>query len=131
MLSMLGGNEATVEAINAAVGRRIESCALVDNRLRLTLEGGQTLVLHDAGQSCCEARYMDTDVDMSWMAGSKLLALELRDAPNIASEDGYEEREVQFLEVRTSSGVLSVANHVDHNGYYGGFAIVASLEPSA
>lgn len=36
--------------------------------------------------------------------------------------------EVQFLHVKTSKGSFAVSNHNEHNGYYGGFNVEASLE---
>ena len=66
---------------------------------------------------------MRTDDDLSDYQGSTLLDFELKDALNM--EDKYGDHEVQFLDVKTSNGVFQMANHNEHNGYYGGFWIVA------
>ena len=126
MLGMLSGNASTVEAVRSSVGKTIESASLVENVLRIKLGDGSTLSLRDDGQSCCEARYMRTDDDLAYYAGSTLLDFELADAPSVKAE--YEEHDVQFLHVKTSKGSFTMSNHVEHNGYYGGFLIVASVE---
>lgn len=35
--------------------------------------------------------------------------------------------ESQFLMIRTSLGVFTVVNYNEHNGYYGGFALRATI----
>ena len=125
MINMLGSNEGTVEAINASIGKKIVSIALVDNSLRFALSDGSNLSLRDDGQSCCEHRYMSTDDDLSYYVGAELLGFELKDAPSIGDDEVHE---VQFLDVRTSKGVFTMSNHNEHNGYYGGFWIVAHRE---
>ena len=51
---------------------------------------------------------------------------ELKDAPDIEDEWG-EVHEVQFLDVKTDKGVFQMSSHNEHNGYYGGFWIIARL----
>jgi hypothetical protein len=58
--------------------------------------------------------------------GAKLLDIEVREAPNVPYE--YGEHEVQFLVVKTDKGNITFQTHNEHNGYYGGFYIQASLE---
>lgn len=126
MIRMLGGNSDTVAALNAAIGRKVSGLEVKDDRLRISLEGGGVLTLLDEGQSCCESRYMRTDDKAEDHLGATLLAVELREAASISHE--YEEHDVQFLDVKTSNGVFTCSSHVEHNGYYGGFYITASLD---
>lgn len=134
MLKMLGGNRETVEAHQGAVGKTIAECYIghEDGRSRSMGENsGDTLILKfsdgtgiklwDDGQSCCESRYMRTDDDLKHVVGGTFTGAELRDAPN--EEDEYGEHQVQFLVVNTSKGSFTVANHNEHNGYYGGFGV--------
>ena len=111
------------ENVTAAVGHIITAVRLADNVLRIGLDDGSVLSLQDDGQSCCEARYMRTDDDLSSFVGATLIDVELADAPPV--EGDYDVHEVQFLNVKTSKGVLALSNHNEHNGYYGGFAITA------
>jgi hypothetical protein len=97
---------------------------VVDNDLTLSFSDGSKLRLFDDGQSCCESRYMRTDDDLSKFEGAKLLGFELADAPSIKDNE-YEDHDVQFLNTKTSLGVFTCSNHVEHNGYYGGFSITA------
>ena len=83
--------------------------------------------LADEGQSCCENRYMSTDDDLSDFIGGTLLDAEIKAAPDETDEWG-QVHEVQFLEVRTSKGSFTMASHNEHNGYYGGFYLVAISE---
>lgn len=130
MFGMLTGNAGTVEAINRSLNKTIKEVRLFKNdhcdELILTLDDG-TLLLRDSGQSCCEFRYMTCDDDLPTFAGSKIVGVELRDAPSI-EDGGYGgDHDVQFLVVRTTGGEIVCSTHNEHNGYYGGFNVVADF----
>ena len=125
MLKMLGGSRDSVKALTTALGKTIKAVVIDENDiLRFEFEDGYNLQIADAGQDCCEWRYMRTDDDLNAFVGATLLGIELVDAPNVA-----EDHEVQFLHVQTSDGRFTCSSHNEHNGYYGGFAIVCSEEP--
>lgn len=122
MINMLKGNEETVNSYHAAVGKVIKKAELTDSdHLVLTFEDYSELDIYDDGQSCCEHRYMRTDDDLNDLVGCKLLGLELKEAPTVM--DDWSEHEIQFLEVKTDKGCVTMASHNEHNGYYGGFSI--------
>jgi len=122
MLRRLCGNADSVSAFERALkAGKITSLRLDDNALRFEFEDGFKMRLHDAGQSCCESRYMKCDDDLEHFVGAKLKNAEVREAPSI--EDQYGEHEVAFLVVETSKGSFTANTHVEHNGYYGGFSI--------
>lgn len=123
MIQTIGGNKETVDAVKSAIGKIIQEVKLEDDELIFDFTDGTHLKMFDDGQSCCEDRYMKTDDDLSIYAGSKLLDFELKDAPS--QEDDYCEHDIQFLDVKTDKGTFQMANHNEHNGYYGGFWIVA------
>jgi hypothetical protein len=127
MLGMLGGNEETVNAVKSSLNKVIKKVWLdaENNDLKFEFEDGTKLKLWDGGQSCCESRYMVTADDLTEYSEAKLLNIELKDAPN--APDEYGDHEIQFLDVTTDKGVFQMANHNEHNGYYGGFWIQASL----
>lgn len=127
MIELLKGNEESVNAYTTSLGQKINDIALLDNELLLKLQNGKILRFRDEGQSCCEHRYMSSDGDdLSYFIGADLLGADIKEAPNV--EDEYAEvHEVAFLEVLTSRGSFQLSNHNEHNGYYGGFAIRASL----
>lgn len=125
MIRMLGGNKETVEAIRASLGKKIRAAELSGNTLELTFDDGSVLALADNGQSCCEERYMRTDDDLTKFAGATFDDIELAEAPSLPYE--YGSHDVQFLNVKTSLGVFTMSNHVEHNGYYGGFSIEATV----
>lgn len=125
MLHMLMGNNGeSAAALNASIGKKITSIDILNDTLTLSFEDGSSLTARDDGQSCCESRYMRTDDDLPYYKGSTLTGMGLRDAPD--EEDEYGTHEVQFLVVNTSNGDITIANHNEHNGYYGGFAVVLS-----
>lgn len=126
MIGMLGGNESTVNAIKSSLNKVIQSVSLDEesNTLRFVFTDGSKLNLWDDGQSCCEHRYMRTDDSLTEYSGATLLDFELKNAPDIETQ--YDCHEVQFLDVKTSKGIFQMASHNEHNGYYGGFYIVAS-----
>lgn len=87
---------------------------------------GSKLVLRDRGASCCERRYMTLDGDsLDYYKGASFLGAEVGGA---SSEGEDTVHEIQFLNIRTSKGVFTVSNHNEHNGYYGGFSVVATFE---
>jgi len=126
MLGSLGGNSETVKAVKESIGKVIKSIELIDNVLVLRFADRYRLSLWDDGQSCCEVRYMETDDILTEYEGATLLDFELKEAPEQKAE--YDVHEVQFLDVKTDKGVITFSNHNEHNGYYGGFWIVAKLE---
>lgn len=125
MIQTLGGNEETVNAVKSALNKTIEKVWLEGNELLFKFTDGTNLKLYDDGQSCCEDRYMRTDDDLSEYEGARLLDFELKNAPD--QEDDYGTHEIQFLDVKTDKGIFQMANHNEHNGYYGGFWIVARV----
>ena len=127
MLGMLGGNEQTVNAVKSSLGKKIKKVWLDEeaNKLKFEFNDKTCLEMYDAGQSCCEERYMRTDDDLTEFEDATLLDFELKDAPNAPHE--YCDHEIQFLDVKTDKGIFQLANHNEHNGYYGGFWIVASV----
>lgn len=124
MLGFLGGNARTVEAIKQSLNKTIENVKLADALYLIFVDGTQ-LKIYDDGQSCCESRYIVCDDDLESFRGSVFLDILIKDAPDI--EDGGEVHEVQFLEIITNNGTFVCSNHNEHNGYYGGFWIVAEL----
>lgn len=120
-----GDGTTSGRVIAAAIGRRIERIAIEENELLITLPHG-VLGLFDDGQSCCERRYMRTDDDLPYFVGARFLGAEVATAAEVPrDEDSYGEHEIQFLRILTSRGVITIANHNEHNGYYGGFSLVA------
>jgi len=138
MLKMLGGNAETVESYHKSIGKTIKHIELSppkgdkwdddgQDTLKVTFDDDSVMTVFDYGQSCCEHRYMRTDDKFEDFIGAKLLSMELKEAPTTTGEYG-DEHEVQFLELMTSKGALTMASHNEHNGYYGGFAIEIRYE---
>lgn len=103
--------------------RTIASARMSERDLRLRFVDGSGVKLFDDGQSCCEYRYMRTDDDVQDLVGAELLGVEEKDGPE--ADDCGDVHEQRFLEIRTSRGHVLIANHNEHNGYYGGFALAA------
>ncbi len=81
---------------------------------------GTSLEIED-DPDCCEVRWMHTDDDLDYYAGSTLVGVELRDGPTVDGDCG-EVEETMFLLITTSLGVVTIAAHNNHNGYYGGIS---------
>ena len=124
MIRMMGGNKESVAAFTEALGKTIAEAELTSrDELHIGFTDGTKLIFSDEGQSCCESRYMRTDDNLEEYVGATLIGGEVKDAPNMPDECG--DHEVQFLEIMTSKGPITMASHNEHNGYYGGFYIVA------
>ena len=126
MLGILGGNEETVDSIKSSFNKTIETVELDGDDLIISFTDNTKLFIWDGGQSCCESRYMTTDDNLSDFNGATLLDFELKSVDDV--DGGYDVHEIQFLDVKTSEGVFTMANHNEHNGYYGGFWIQAKLK---
>lgn len=112
-------------------GRRIVSADINERRLRLELDGGATIHLWDDCQSCCERRYMSTDDDVQSLVGHRLTHIKPKRVECVESEHGGED-ETCFVEVGTDDGFVTIVNHNEHNGFYGGFGLtVTETEPEA
>ena len=135
MLKMLSGNEKTATCLQKAIGKEIKRVFLDEenNSLRFVFTDGSRIRVWDDGQSCCECRYMQTDDDLTAFSGASLLGMELKDAPfpEKKDDDCDDVHEVQFLDVKTSLGVFTMASHNEHSGYYGGFAIEVEEDTEA
>lgn len=119
MLHVLGGG--SENSADKYYGREITKAEKIDDRLALTFADGVTIEVWDNGQSCCESRYMTTDDDIQSLVGHKLIKIETKDGPEIKAE--YEEHETVYVEVATDGGFITIVNHNEHNGYYGGFGL--------
>jgi hypothetical protein len=124
MLNLMAGNENTINTLNDFTGKIIRKIEIVDDRLKFSFVGGSQMVMYDDGQSCCERRYMHTDDDLSYFVDTPFLDAELRNGPD--EDKGWEGvKESQFLIITTGKGQFTVVNYNEHNGYYGGFSVVA------
>lgn len=106
-----------------AIGKVIQALNLSDEELWFTFTDGTQMKIFDNGRKCCERRYMHTDDDLLPHAGAILQGVSVRNAQKVETNGLFVE--VQFLVVTTSRGQFTVANYNEHNGYYGGFMIVA------
>lgn len=127
LIQSMRGSEASAAAVRGAIGKTIRSVTINKGadpeRIELRFEDGSGLDLTDEGQSCCESRYVSCDDDLTWLSGQVLRMIELREGPVVEAE--YETHEQEFLAVMTDQGEAVFANHNEHNGYYGGFYVVA------
>lgn len=103
-------------------GRKIVDAKIDDNRLLLRFDDDVTIALFDNGQSCCESRYMSTDDEVSSLVGNILKHIEAKAGPSETGKDGNE-HDTCFVEVATNQGFITLVNHNEHNGYYGGFGL--------
>jgi len=116
------GREQAKEIYEAAIGKEIADIRMDDKVLTLVFTDKTSIKFTDDGQSCCESRYMTCDDSFSLFIGDTFQGVDLKEGPDIADPYG-EYHEQEFLEVKTNKGSFTIANHVEHNGYYGGFAI--------
>lgn len=124
MIKSLFGNYKE-DAIQQYIGRKIVRIELndtvdPDGALFLIFDDGEAIKIYDDGRSCCEARYMHTDDDLSQFVGATLTGAGIREGPFTEGEWG-DMHEIQFLVVSTSLGDFTLETHNEHNGYYGGF----------
>lgn len=103
------------------VGKTITSVIFGDDeRIILSFTDSTKIAIFDGGQSCCEHRHMSTDDDLGTLVGGTLTHITERDGSDIESDYVHE---ICFVEVGTNKGFITLVNHNEHNGYYGGFAL--------
>jgi hypothetical protein len=105
-------------------GQRITSATMTEEQITLALENGKRIAIRDDGQSCCEHRYMTTDDDIQSLVGHLLIRIEEKPGPGEGDDSG--EHETVFVEIATETGFVTIVNHNEHNGYYGGFSVGVS-----
>lgn len=133
MISMLGGNDQTVQSINACLGKTIKTVVVNpegDGSLDFVFSDDSTLTVFDSGRSCCESRYMTCDDNLDDFVGDVLIGMEISEVSDVSrdeeDDDWYADyHEQQFLRVKTNKGTMTVCTHNEHNGYYGGFYLAA------
>ena len=103
-------------------GPVIKDVEVDEDSITLHFSAGK-LTLSDCGQNCCETRYMSTDDDVRSLIGQRFVCWEVKDGDYSGPADEYMQHDVQFLEIQTEGGFVTLVNHNEHNGYYGGFSI--------
>jgi hypothetical protein len=112
-----------------SVGKMIVGLRLGDDdALHFMFDDGTGIKMFDDGQSCCESRYMLTDDKLEEHVGAKLIGAIIKTAGRVDTEEEYNVHEVQFLEIHTSNGYVTLSSHNEHNGYYGGISLVVKDE---
>jgi hypothetical protein len=124
MINILGGKNRGAEHIAPCLGEKIESVEVNDKDCTIRMQNGAGCTLYDDGQNCCEHRHMSCDDDLAAFVGSTLIDIEIAPGPELEG-GGDEYHDSEFLRLKTSDGVITIVNHNEHNGYYGGFYIVA------
>lgn len=137
MIALMSGGGDTPRALEEAYGKTIADVRMEEGDsgfyghededtyagLEFAFDDETALRVWDAGQSCCESRFMTTEDDLGLYAGADLLSIEVRD---VQENDLHGEvQEIAFLVVKTSKGEFTVKTYNEHNGYYGGFVIQA------
>lgn len=107
-------------------GRKIVAAKMKDERLSLSFNDGQTIDIWDNGQSCCESRYMTCDDEIQSLVGNTLTRIEAKNGPDKEGLYGSCHEQV-FVEVGTDQNFITIVNHNEHNGYYGGFGLTITL----
>lgn len=113
--------------VSEYIGKKITAVDMKGDKLLVTFDGGKKIAIWDDGQSCCENRYMMTDDDVQSLVGHSLVRIDAKDGTTVRGDEEYfEEHEVCFVEIGTEVGFITIANHNEHNGYYGGFGLEIS-----
>lgn len=92
--------------------------------LAFEFEDGSVLNLVDQGQDCCAHHYVTVEEgELAYYAGAEFRGFGVAKAGTCEEDEWGGCHEIEFLEVHTDRGVLSLAFHNEHNGYYGGISL--------
>lgn len=85
---------------------------------------GTVLNLVDQGQDCCASHYVTVEPgELEHYEGAEFRGFDVSIAGKAEEDEWGEVHEIEFLDVRTSVGILSLSFHNVHNGYYGGISL--------
>lgn len=110
--------------ISKAVFVPESTCEKFGSSIFISFASGVSIKIFDDGQSCCERRYMTIEDDLNSLVGFVLTKIEVRDGGSTMDKSTYKDGDIEFLEITTSGGHITIANHNVHNGSYGGFDLV-------
>ncbi len=134
LYNIFGGSEYFREQVSKILNKTIRSLLIENNILKIEFDDNTKIEIYDY-PDCYERRWMHTDDDLSYFQGSKLLGIEIKQGNNeIPKTDPnnpdkyYDVLENQFLVITTSLGVFTIVNYNDHNGYYSGFNLSATVQ---
>lgn len=109
-----------------SLGKVITGIRVGDGGMVIELEDKTTLDVSDHGQNCCESRYMTCDDDLQYHVGAMLNGLEIAGSEDRSNSNYGDCHDIEFLCIHTTKGTITVANHNEHNGYYGGFNVTCT-----
>ena len=112
------------ETVVKFVGKVVAQAYFTDYRIKLVFADDSAVELYDNGQLCCEHRYMTCDDEFEDLVGGKLTEVLVR-AGGCTDLDEWNCDETMFMEIRTDKDFVTVCTHNTHNGYYGGFNLIA------
>lgn len=109
-------------------GRKIKKAFIENDKFVIEFTDKSQISIWDNGQSCCENRYMTCDDEPSSLKGGKLINIEVKKHED-SENDWGEVHEECFVEIATDKkGFITLVNHNQHNGYYGGFGLTVTLD---
>lgn len=111
------------------IGKKIAGASMNDDKLQLVFDDGKKIQIWDDGQSCCEYRHMSTDDDIQSLIGHILTRIDVKPGSDGGEEWEYDVHETCFVEIGTDAGFITIVNHNEHNGYYGGFGLTITEAP--
>jgi hypothetical protein len=120
------GGKSNKESLDLASSKKIISIEVANDELLIGLPDGLILAIWDAGQSCCEYRYLHTDDDLLYFVGAEFVGIEEKEWKQEYTKY-HDVHEIMFVDVITSKGVFTLETHNEHNGYYGGFLVKCEI----
>ncbi len=117
-------NQKQQDYINNFINKEIVNLLLTDdNEFTISFKDGINLTLIDSNQQCCEHRYITCDDKLDEFIGSKFLGIDIKESTATVeeTEDFDTHHDIEFVEIKTTKGSITLCTHNEHNGYYGGF----------
>lgn len=121
-LELFNNNKNDTKKINEHLGKKIDEICMKDYIFTIKFTDGSRLEFKDVGQSCCERRYMTCDDNVDEFRNSIFNGASIRNGDGLDTESS-DFHDIEFILIHTNNGDITVANHNEHNGYYGGFNI--------
>lgn len=124
---LVGGRYLKDENISPCVGLVIEEMTFFNSTMYIVF-ATQKLSITNDDPNCCANKYLVCDDDLEFAKGATFTGIVRKTALDQCNDDGGV-HEISFADIVTSKGVVQLAAHNEHNGYYGGIDFSFALNP--
>ena len=112
-------------AVEACRDQVIEDMVFFNDTLHIAFNS-KTLSFTNDYASYCAVKYLVCDDELEFAKGAEFIGVVYKEGK--VDDSQGQSHETAFADIITSKGVVQLAAHNEHNGYYGGIDFVIELK---